>query len=115
MSYPSTAILARMKAVTERYMQDTGTIRRTNRTTNLLADVATGVRCWIYRQTMPSAPQDRELNQNASIYRLVVPVGTDLRQGDQFDTGSNSYTVWEVYDDQTPLVFLEAVVHKVTP
>lgn len=115
MSYPSAAILARIKATTERYMQDTCTIKRTNRATNQLANVATGVTCWLYRQTMPNAPQDRELNPNPSIYRLVVPSGTDLRQGDQIDTGSNSYTVWEVYDDQTPLIFLEALVHKVTP
>jgi hypothetical protein len=115
----SAAQLAAIRTVAERGMQTTCVIGRRTTANNVYEDggtvswptVAT-VQGWLRSMPTPNQVTDEGSLVTANTYRLLLPVGTDCRVGDQVTIGADVYTVSDTSGESTWQAVLNVSLRK---
>jgi hypothetical protein len=111
--------LAALQEVALMGMQTPVTIKRRTTTDTDYGDkdevsftTVTSTLGWFHSTPTPMQEQDTGSVVTANTYRLFLPVGTDVRDGDQVSVGSTTYVVSDTTSESTWKALLSCSLRK---
>jgi hypothetical protein len=115
----STAQLTGMRRIANRYMVTPISIQRRVLGDSVMGDkdqvtyaTVASLKGWFYSRPTPVADAATGQLTTVNTYRLLVPVGTDIRAGDLVLVGTDTYVVSDTTGESTWIAYLNVSLRK---